>query len=65
TKQWMRIYIWNRLPVIIVRPFLYFIYRYFFRLGFLDGKNGIVICYLKAFSVYTRFQELKKMNSNR
>lgn len=48
-----------------IRPLYLFLNKYIFRLGFLDGKNGIVICYLKAFSVYTRFQELKKMNSNR
>jgi glycosyltransferase involved in cell wall biosynthesis len=35
-KSWIRYRIWNRLPVYI-RPFLYFMYRYFFRLGFLDG----------------------------
>ena len=35
-KLWIRYKIWNKLPVYI-RPFLYFIYRYFFRLGFLDG----------------------------
>ena len=48
-----------------IRPLYLFLNKYIFRLGFLDGKNGIIICYLKAFSVYTRFQELKKMNSNR
>lgn len=47
-----------------IRPVYLFLNIYLFRLGFLDGKNGIIICYLKAFSVYTRFQELKKMNSN-
>lgn len=47
-----------------IRPMYLFLNKYLFRLGFLDGKNGIIICYLKAFSVYTRFQELKKMNSN-
>jgi glycosyltransferase involved in cell wall biosynthesis len=35
-KLWIRYRIWNKLPV-YVRPFLYFFYRYFFRLGFLDG----------------------------
>ena len=47
-----------------IRPFYLFLNKYIFRLGFLDGKNGIILCYLKAFSVYARFQELKKMNSN-
>lgn len=39
---------YNGLPL-FVRPFLLFIYRYFFRLGFLDGKEGLVFCVLQAF----------------
>jgi glycosyltransferase involved in cell wall biosynthesis len=35
-KMWIRYKIWNKLPVYL-RPFLYFFYRYIFRLGFLDG----------------------------
>ena len=31
--------VWRRMPL-YVRPFLYFGYRYFLRLGFLDGKQG-------------------------
>ena len=40
--------IWCRLPLFI-RPFLYFSYRYFLRLGFLDGKPGFVFPFLQAF----------------
>ena len=29
-KSWIRYKIWNKLPILI-RPFIYFIYRYFFR----------------------------------
>lgn len=32
-----------------VRSFLYFIYRYFLRLGFLDGKEGLVYHLLQGF----------------
>ena len=32
-----------------LRPFLYFIYRYFILLGFLDGKQGFVFHFLQAF----------------
>jgi hypothetical protein len=38
---------WRRLPL-FVRPFLYFFYRYFVRLGFLDGKEGLVFHFLQA-----------------
>ena len=40
--------IWRRLPL-FVRPFLYFFYRYFVRLGFLDGKEGAIFHFLQAF----------------
>lgn len=39
---------WYTLPL-YVRPFLYFLYRYFFLLGFLDGKEGFVFHFLHAF----------------
>ncbi len=34
---------------LFIRPFLYFIYRYFFRLGFLDGKEGLIFHFLQGF----------------
>jgi glycosyltransferase involved in cell wall biosynthesis len=39
---------WYRLPLYF-RPFIYFLYRYLFRLGFLDGKTGFVYHFLQAF----------------
>jgi hypothetical protein len=47
-----------------IKPFYKFFLTYFIRLGFLDGKNGIVICYLNALSVYKRYPELKRLISN-
>jgi len=41
-------HIWYHLPR-YVRPFLYFFYRYFLRLGFLDGRMGFVFHGLQAF----------------
>jgi ADP-heptose:LPS heptosyltransferase len=46
-----------------LRPFYQFINQYILRLGILDGKKGIIICYLNALSVYIRFQELKKIKT--
>ncbi|MEO0166094.1 MAG: glycosyltransferase family 2 protein [candidate division WOR-3 bacterium] len=40
--------IYQRLPLFI-RPFLYFFHRYFFRLGFLDGKEGLIFHFLQGF----------------
>ncbi len=49
---------------LIFKPLYKFLYDYIIRLGFLDGKKGIVICYLNALSVYSRYPELKKLNRN-
>jgi hypothetical protein len=39
---------YNRLPLFI-RPFALFMYRYFFRLGFLDGTEGLIFWVLQTF----------------
>ncbi len=39
---------WYRVPLFL-RPVLYFCYRYFLRLGILDGWNGFVFHFLHAF----------------
>jgi glycosyltransferase involved in cell wall biosynthesis len=39
---------YNRMPL-FVRPFCIFIYRYFFRLGFLDGTEGLIFWTLQTF----------------
>jgi glycosyltransferase involved in cell wall biosynthesis len=46
-----------------LRPSYQFANQYILRLGILDGKKGVIICYLNALSVYIRFQELKKIKS--
>ena len=56
-KRWTRVYIWNRLPPIL-RPFLFFFYRYFLRFGFLDGVAGLSYHFLHAF-VYRILIDLK------
>jgi glycosyltransferase involved in cell wall biosynthesis len=38
---------WRRMPLYI-RPFLYFGYRYVLRLGFLDGKEGLVFHFMQG-----------------
>lgn len=40
------------------RPFYRFGYQFFFRLGMLDGKEGFVLAYLSAFSVFKRYVNL-------
>ena len=55
--------IWYSLPL-FVRPFLYFGYRYFLLLGFLDGARGSLFHFLQAFwfrlIVDVRIAELRR-----
>lgn len=61
-KRWFKIR-YVRLPLFL-RPFLYFFYRYFLKLGFLDGKSGFVWYVLQSFwyrfLVDAKVFELKK-----
>ena len=52
-KRWLRKRIYNRAPLFL-RAFLYFVYRYVFRLGFLDGRRGLVFHFIQGF--WYRFQ---------
>lgn len=46
-KRWLK-QRYASLPL-FVRPFVYFFYRYFFKLGFMDGKEGLVWHVLQGF----------------
>ncbi len=41
-----------------------FLYQYLIRLGILDGRKGIIICYLNALSVAARYEELKRLKKS-
>ncbi len=43
------------------RPSYKFFNHYILRLGFLDGKKGLIISYLNALGVHARYQELKRL----
>ena len=49
-----------RLPF---RPTLYFLYSYVYRRGYLDGRDGLVFCRMKA--LYQRMVEVKKHDLRR
>ena len=48
TKRFLKENLYNRIPFEI-SAFLYFVYRYVFQLGFLDGRRGLVYHVLQAF----------------
>ncbi len=64
--------IYNALPV-FSGPLLYFLYRYFIRLGFLDGKEGAAYHFLQGFwyrflvqaKVMELDRELKKLDDSK
>lgn len=47
-KRWVKENFYSRLPLFL-RAFLYFNYRYIFRLGFLDGGRGLIWHFLQGF----------------
>lgn len=48
SRRWMKNNVYLRLPL-FARPFLYFLYRYFIKLGFLDGTQGLMFHFLQGF----------------
>jgi len=68
-KRWLKENVYFRVPL-FVRPTLYWVYRYIFQLGFLDGKRGFIYHTLHAFwyrflvdtKVY-QIQQLAKKNN--
>ena len=55
-------FIWRFIPF---KPFALFVYMYFFKLGFLDGYPGFLICVFQSFYVflsYAKFREKKYIN---
>jgi glycosyltransferase involved in cell wall biosynthesis len=47
-KRWFKENFYYRMPLFF-RACAYFCYRYFFRFGFLDGKEGLIFHFLHAF----------------
>ncbi|PMG36165.1 glycosyl transferase [Vibrio breoganii] len=52
-------HIYARMPLFL-RPFIYFIFRYFIKFGFLDGKQGLIWHFLQGF--WYRFLVDAKIN---
>jgi len=60
-KRWVKENVYARLPV-FVRPLLYFLYRYFLRLGFLDGSKGFAFHFMQGLW-YRSLVDLKMMEA--
>jgi glycosyltransferase involved in cell wall biosynthesis len=61
-KRWLRYRVWGRLPPLL-RPFVYFVYRYVLLGGFLDGREAFVFHFLHAlwyqFVIDLKYLELR------
>ena len=47
-KRWLKERLYTHIPLFL-RPFFYFIYRYIFKLGFIDGIPGLIWHFLQGF----------------
>lgn len=62
-KRWMKERVYNRIPF-TVSSLLYFLFRYIFQLGFLDGREGLIYHFLQGywyrFLVGAKLMELER-----
>lgn len=47
SKHWFKQHVYNRIPFTLSAP-AYFIWRYVFQLGFLDGRSGLIYHFLQG-----------------
>lgn len=67
-RRMIKYKVYYKLPMRI-RCWMYFMYRYWIKLGFLDGKEGFLYAFLQAYwyrmLVDAKIYEIKKLNSKR
>lgn len=63
-RTWVKYALWEKVPLVL-RPSVTFLYQYVFRLGFLDGLEGLSYHLLQAFwyrlLIYVKVREFQKM----
>ncbi len=64
-KRWLKQNFYGQMPL-FWRSFAYFIYRYIFRLGFLDGKEGLIFHFMQGcwhqFTIDAKLYEAGRRN---
>lgn len=62
-RHWIRENVWDRIPLLL-RPFFMFFYVYFIKLGFLDGKEGLIYHLNQGLwyrlLIYTKIKEMER-----
>lgn len=60
---------YKKANITFLHPYLHpvynFLYNFIIRFGFLDGKKGVIICYLNAYSIHARYKQLDILNSKK
>ena len=67
TLQAQTLYKKNKKPTLshfLFRPWYRLWHQYVIRLGFLDGKEGFILAYVSAFSVFKRYTNLLLLYRN-
>ena len=49
---------------IFIKSMANFIQGFFFKLGFLDGYYGVIICYINSFATFMKYVKLRELNKN-
>lgn len=67
-NRWLKYFVYYRAPL-FTRPMVYFFYRYMIKLGFLDGKEGLVFHFLQGcwyrFLVDAKILEFQKIQKGK
>ncbi|MAE59227.1 MAG: glycosyl transferase, partial [Halobacteriovorax sp.] len=50
---------------IVTRPLLKFLKDYFLKRGFLDGRYGLIICYINSLSALLKYSKIKDLQDGR
>ncbi len=50
--------------LVYLSPLWRFVWNYFFRLGFFDGKTGFRICYYNAFHSYLKYRDSRRLSTH-
>lgn len=50
---------------IVTRPFLKFIRDYVWKLGFMDGRYGFIICYINALSAFLKYSKIRELQQEK
>lgn len=57
----IKITLYNSFYYLVIKPFLVFMYKYFYKLGFLDGFPGFVVSTLSAVTYFVSYLKLYEM----